>query len=74
GLDNEGQGLDDEGHELDDKDNGLEDEGLGLEEEDEAVPEYQQQAVPTADTAMGEPLGLVYRALRRHELAVEEDW
>nr|GEW05678.1 hypothetical protein [Tanacetum cinerariifolium] len=46
-------------------------EGLGLEEE--AIPEGQQQAVPAADTAAGEPLGLGYRALRRRELAVEED-
>ncbi|GKD07229.1 hypothetical protein Tco_1186914, partial [Tanacetum coccineum] len=67
-------GLGDEGHGLDDEVHSLEDAGLGSEEEeDEAVPEYQQQAVPTADTAMGEPLGLVYRALRRYELAVEED-
>nr|GEV80097.1 zinc finger, CCHC-type [Tanacetum cinerariifolium] len=48
-------------------------EDLGLEEEDEAVPTGQRQAVPDADTAVGEPLGLGYEALRRRELAVEED-
>nr|GEX86787.1 hypothetical protein [Tanacetum cinerariifolium] len=50
---------------------GSKSEGLGLEEE--AIPEGQQQAVPAADTAAGEPLRLGYRALRRRELAVEED-
>nr|GEY64323.1 hypothetical protein [Tanacetum cinerariifolium] len=54
GLDDKGQGLDDEGHGLDDEDHGLEDEGLGLEEEDEAVPEGQRQAVPAANTVVGE--------------------
>ncbi|GKD30873.1 hypothetical protein Tco_1241651 [Tanacetum coccineum] len=50
------------------------DEGPGLERsEEEAVPEGQQQAAPAADTAVGEPLGLGYGALRRRELAVEED-
>ncbi|GJR41935.1 hypothetical protein Tco_1310038 [Tanacetum coccineum] len=80
GLDDEGHGLydeyhglDDEGHGLDDEDHGLEDKGLGLEEEDEDVPEGQQQAVPAANTTVGEPLGLGYGALRRRELAVEED-
>ncbi|GKA12038.1 hypothetical protein Tco_0691584, partial [Tanacetum coccineum] len=78
GLDDEGHGLydeyhglDDEGHGLDDEDHGLEDKGLGLEEEDEDVPESQQQAVPATNTAVGEPLGLGYGALRRRELAVE---
>ncbi|GKC81043.1 hypothetical protein Tco_1136760 [Tanacetum coccineum] len=32
-----------------------------------------EQAASAMDTAMGEPLGLGYGALRRHELAVEED-
>ncbi|GJT40333.1 hypothetical protein Tco_0940198 [Tanacetum coccineum] len=54
----EGRGLDDEGQ-------GLEDEGPYIEEEEKAIPEGQQQAVPAADTAMGEPLGLGYGALRR---------
>ncbi|GKF30848.1 hypothetical protein Tco_0100646, partial [Tanacetum coccineum] len=58
----EGGGLDNEGQ-------ALEDEGPGMEEE-EVV---QQQAVPAADTAMSEPLGLGYGALRRNELAVGED-
>ncbi|GJT09678.1 hypothetical protein Tco_0856720 [Tanacetum coccineum] len=58
----------------DDERERLEDEGPGLEgREDEAVPEGEQQAVPVADTIMGEPLGLGYGALRRRELAVEED-
>ncbi|GJY28552.1 hypothetical protein Tco_0404319 [Tanacetum coccineum] len=61
-----------EGHGLDDGDHGLEDEGLGLEEEDKAVPEGQQQAVLAVNTAIGEPLGLGYRTLRHHELAVGE--
>ncbi|GKE80586.1 hypothetical protein Tco_1550586, partial [Tanacetum coccineum] len=58
----------------DDERERLEDEGPGLEgREDEAVPEGEQQAVPVADTIMGEPLVLDYEALRRCELAVEED-
>nr|GEY90698.1 hypothetical protein [Tanacetum cinerariifolium] len=48
-------------------------EDLGLEEEDEAVPMGQRQAVLDADTAVGEPLGLGYEALRHRELALEED-
>ncbi|GKA56965.1 hypothetical protein Tco_0756037 [Tanacetum coccineum] len=72
GLNNEDHGLDDEGHGLDDEDHGLEDEGLGL-EEDEVVPEGHQQAVPVINTVVGEPLGLGYEALRRHELAAGED-
>ncbi|GJV96972.1 hypothetical protein Tco_1548549 [Tanacetum coccineum] len=74
GLDDEGHGLDDEGHGLDDKDRALEGKGLGLEEEEEeVVPKGQQQVVPAADTAISEPLGLGYRALRRRELTVDED-
>ncbi|GJZ06020.1 hypothetical protein Tco_0539813 [Tanacetum coccineum] len=55
-----------------DEDPGMRDEGFGL-GKDEAVPEGQQQAAPIMETAMGEPLGLGNRALRRRELAVEED-
>ncbi|GJT04056.1 hypothetical protein Tco_0838518 [Tanacetum coccineum] len=62
----------DEDHGLSNESHGLEDEGLGLEEE-EAVPEGQQQAVSIVETAASEPLGLGYGALRRRELAVEED-
>ncbi|GKD63138.1 hypothetical protein Tco_1305246, partial [Tanacetum coccineum] len=51
-----------------------EEEGHGLEGmEEEVVPEGQQQVVPAADTAVGKPLGLGYKALRRCELAVGED-
>ncbi|GKF11894.1 hypothetical protein Tco_0049820, partial [Tanacetum coccineum] len=64
---------DDERERSDDEGNGLEGEGLSLEEEEEAVPKGQQQAASAADTAMGEPLGLGYGALRRRELAIEED-
>ncbi|GKC42802.1 hypothetical protein Tco_1060524 [Tanacetum coccineum] len=62
-----------EGRSLDDEGQGLEKEGPGMEEEGEAIPEGQQQAVPAADTTMGEPLGLGYEALRRRELAMGED-
>ncbi|GJW31726.1 hypothetical protein Tco_0051758 [Tanacetum coccineum] len=40
--------------------------------EEEAVPEGQQQAFPTEDTAVDKPLGLGYGALRHHELVVGE--
>ncbi|GKE18940.1 hypothetical protein Tco_1426517, partial [Tanacetum coccineum] len=70
--DDEGHGLGDEDHGLDDESQGVEDEGLGLEKE-EAVLEGQQHAVLVVETAVSEPLGLGYGALRRHELAVGED-
>ncbi|GJS42095.1 putative reverse transcriptase domain, reverse transcriptase zinc-binding domain protein [Tanacetum coccineum] len=60
------RGLDDEGH-------SVESDGLSLEEE-EAVPEGQQQAAPVVRTAVSAPLGLGYGALRRRELALEEDY
>ncbi|GKC46651.1 hypothetical protein Tco_1064373 [Tanacetum coccineum] len=66
GRDDEGRGIDDEGHRL-------ESDGLGLEEEEEAVPGGQQQAAPVVGTTVSTPLGLGYRALRRRELALEED-
>ncbi|GJY20033.1 hypothetical protein Tco_0392599 [Tanacetum coccineum] len=47
--------------------------GIGVESPslggDEAVPGGQQRAAPVAETVMGEPLGLGYRALRRWERA-----
>ncbi|GJV14062.1 hypothetical protein Tco_1359385 [Tanacetum coccineum] len=66
GLDDESRGLDDEGH-------SVESNGLGLEEDEEAVPEGQQQAALVMGTAVNAPLKLGYRALRRRELALEED-
>ncbi|GJT79205.1 hypothetical protein Tco_1053547 [Tanacetum coccineum] len=65
GMDNESRGLDDEGH-------GIESDVLSLEEE-EVVPGGQQQAAPVVGTAVSAPLGLGYGALRRQELALEED-
>ncbi|GKB36288.1 hypothetical protein Tco_0881230 [Tanacetum coccineum] len=52
---------------------GTAEEGSGMEEEGEAILEGQQQAVPAADTTVGEPLGLGYEALRCRELAMGED-
>ncbi|GKE17211.1 hypothetical protein Tco_1424788, partial [Tanacetum coccineum] len=66
GLDDESCGLDDEGH-------SVESDGLGLGEEEEVVPEGQQQAASVMGTAVSAPLGLGYGALRRRELALEED-
>ncbi|GKB81017.1 hypothetical protein Tco_0947912 [Tanacetum coccineum] len=43
------------------------------EEEEEVVHKGQQQAASAVDTTMGEPLRLGYGAMRRRELAVEED-
>ncbi|GJT46484.1 breast cancer susceptibility 2 homolog B-like protein [Tanacetum coccineum] len=39
---------------------------------DEVVPEGQQRAAPVVDTAVGEPLGMGYGALRRQEIASRE--
>ncbi|GKE64046.1 hypothetical protein Tco_1518207, partial [Tanacetum coccineum] len=79
-MDDESYGLDDESHGMDDESRGLDDEGhsvesdrLGLEEEEEAVPGGQQQAAPVVGTTVSAPLGLGYGALRRQELALEED-
>ncbi|GJZ31016.1 hypothetical protein Tco_0576063 [Tanacetum coccineum] len=66
GLDDESRGLDVEGH-------SVESNGLGLEEDEEAIPEGQQQAALVMGTAVNAPLKLGYRALRRRELALEED-
>ncbi|GJU44597.1 hypothetical protein Tco_1201863 [Tanacetum coccineum] len=46
-------------------------ESLGL-GEDAAVPEGQQRAASVVETAVGEPLGLGYGALRRREIALGE--
>ncbi|GKF71445.1 hypothetical protein Tco_0207559 [Tanacetum coccineum] len=64
----------DESLDSDTKEEGSKDKGPGSEEEDEeeAAPEGQQQADPVVDTAMDEPLGLGYGALRRHELVLGE--
>ncbi|GJT87289.1 hypothetical protein Tco_1069006, partial [Tanacetum coccineum] len=68
------EGLDDEDRGLDDKGRSLDEEGLGLEgSKDEVILEGQQWAAPVVETAVGEPLGLAYRALRHQELAIEED-
>ncbi|GJY05455.1 hypothetical protein Tco_0371395 [Tanacetum coccineum] len=72
GLDDESHGMDDESRGLDDEGHSEESDGLGL-EEDEAVPGGQQQAAPVVGTTMSAPLGLGYGALRRRELALEED-
>ncbi|GKE21155.1 hypothetical protein Tco_1432667 [Tanacetum coccineum] len=73
-LDDEGHGLDDDDHSLDDEGRSLAEDGLGLEgSEEEAVPEGQQRSAPVMETVVGEPLALGYGALRRRELAVEED-
>ncbi|GJZ70667.1 putative nucleotidyltransferase, ribonuclease H [Tanacetum coccineum] len=63
-----------------DRDEGLAagDEGLDIRVEclslggDEAVPEGQQRAAPIMETAVGEPLGLGYEALRRRAIALGE--
>ncbi|GKA01339.1 hypothetical protein Tco_0674004 [Tanacetum coccineum] len=80
GMDNESYGLDDESHDIDDESRGLGDEGhsvesdgLGLEEDEEAVHGGQQQAASVVGTTVSAPLGLGYGALRRRELALEED-
>ncbi|GJZ69874.1 hypothetical protein Tco_0633424 [Tanacetum coccineum] len=72
-VDDEGHGLDDEGHSLDDEGRSVESDGLGLEGEEEVIPEGQQRAVLVVRETASAPLGLGYGALRRRELAVEED-
>ncbi|GJR61023.1 hypothetical protein Tco_1503185, partial [Tanacetum coccineum] len=80
-MDDESHGINDESHGLDDESRGLDDEGhnaesdgFGLEEEEDAVPGgQQQQAAPVVRTAVSAPLRLGYGALRRRELALEED-
>ncbi|GJT44620.1 hypothetical protein Tco_0953335 [Tanacetum coccineum] len=72
-LDDEGHGLYSEDRGLDDEGHSIERDGLGLEEEEEVVPRGQQRAVLVVEIAASEPLGLGYGALRRRELAAEED-
>nr|GEZ80303.1 hypothetical protein [Tanacetum cinerariifolium] len=79
GLDDESYGLDYESHGVDDEIRGLDNEGCGIKSdglslgEEEVVPEGQQQAAPVVRTTVSTPLGLGYGALRRRELALEED-
>ncbi|GJQ96181.1 hypothetical protein Tco_0007320 [Tanacetum coccineum] len=58
GLDDKDHSLDDEGHGLDDKDHSLDDEGHSLDEEGLGLEGSKEEG---------------YGALRRRELAVEED-
>ncbi|GKD02574.1 hypothetical protein Tco_1177548 [Tanacetum coccineum] len=75
----------DKGPTIEDEDPAAGDEGLATRDEvpgmgvesfslrgNEAVPEGQQRAAPVVETAMSEPLGLGYMALRRQEIALEE--
>ncbi|GKC41635.1 hypothetical protein Tco_1059357 [Tanacetum coccineum] len=68
----------DKGPTAKDEDPAAGDEGPGMGVEilslggDEVVPEGQPRAAPVVETAMGEPLGLGYRALRRQEIALGE--
>ncbi|GJZ47152.1 hypothetical protein Tco_0600984 [Tanacetum coccineum] len=56
---------------MDAEDEGVESLSLGR---DDDVPEGQQRTAPVAETAMGEPQGLGYEALRRQEIALGEGW
>ncbi|GKE03745.1 hypothetical protein Tco_1395763 [Tanacetum coccineum] len=79
-VDAEDKGLTAEDEDLAAGDEGLAtgDEGLDIGVEslslgrDEAVPEGQQRETPVVEIAVGEPLGLGYRALRRREIALGE--
>ncbi|GKE01931.1 hypothetical protein Tco_1389914, partial [Tanacetum coccineum] len=75
----------DEGPTAKDRDPAAGDEGLAVGDEgpgmgveslslgrDDAVPEGQQRTASVAETAVGEPLGLGYGALRRCEIALRE--
>nr|GEZ38028.1 hypothetical protein [Tanacetum cinerariifolium] len=81
----ESKNVEDEGPTAEDEDPTIRDEGLaagdgglGLRVESlgleggEAVPEDQQRATSVVKKAVGEPLGLGYRALRRQEIASRE--
>nr|GEV65786.1 hypothetical protein [Tanacetum cinerariifolium] len=72
GVDDESYALDDGGYNIDEEGHGIESDRVGLGEE-EVVPEGQQRVVSVVGTAVSEPLGLGYEALRRRELALEED-
>ncbi|GKC31808.1 hypothetical protein Tco_1039102 [Tanacetum coccineum] len=77
GMDDKDYGLGDEGHSRDDESHGIDDEGQGVDgyglEEEAAVPRGQQQAASVVGATESAPLGLGYGALRRRELALEED-
>ncbi|GJV69833.1 hypothetical protein Tco_1485342 [Tanacetum coccineum] len=64
----------DEGPTAEDENPAAEDEsdGLVIKRGGVAVPRVQQQAAPVVGMTMSAPLGLGYRALRRHELTLEE--
>ncbi|GKA38768.1 hypothetical protein Tco_0731319 [Tanacetum coccineum] len=70
-AEDEGPAAGDEGLAAGDEGPGMRVESLGL-GGDEAVPEGQQRAAPVMETAVGEPLGLGYGALRRREIASRE--
>ncbi|GJY78136.1 hypothetical protein Tco_0483937 [Tanacetum coccineum] len=68
---------DEESSDSDSESEDAEDKGPTAEDEDpatgdEVVLEGQQQAAPIVEIAMGKPLGLVYKALRRREIALGE--
>ncbi|GKE90801.1 hypothetical protein Tco_1571896 [Tanacetum coccineum] len=73
GMDDESHGIDDESRGLNEEGHSVESNGFSLEEEEEVVPGGQQQAALVVRIAMSAPLGLGYEALRRQELALEED-
>ncbi|GKB47678.1 hypothetical protein Tco_0898431 [Tanacetum coccineum] len=68
----EGPATGDEGLAAGDEGPGMGVENLGL-KRDAAVPEGQQRAARVVETAVGEPLGLSYGALRRREIELGED-
>nr|GFC15129.1 hypothetical protein [Tanacetum cinerariifolium] len=74
----EGPIVGDEGLAVEDEDLSAEDDCPGIRVEslglggDEAVLEGQQRAALVVETAVGEPLGLGYKALRRWEIASRE--
>nr|GEU84567.1 ribonuclease H-like domain-containing protein [Tanacetum cinerariifolium] len=76
--DSESEDVEDEGPTAEDEDPAAEDEGLatgvdGLDVDDESYGLDDESRVPVVGTAVSEPLGLGYGALRRRELALEED-
>ncbi|GJY71971.1 hypothetical protein Tco_0475674 [Tanacetum coccineum] len=83
--DSKSEDTEDEGLTIEDEDPATGDEGLDAGDEgpgirvkslglggDTAIPEGQQRAAPVVETAMGEPLGLGYGALRRQEITLGE--
>ncbi|GJZ64999.1 hypothetical protein Tco_0621695 [Tanacetum coccineum] len=67
----DGPAAGDEGLAVGGEDLGIRVESLGL-GGDEVVPEGQQWAASVLETAMGEPLGFGYGALRRQEIVLRE--